>query len=239
MKKFCILLALIFSATVFLSPGFAEARAHHGLKHHPIAKKNKHVHHIRHGLKRAASRHRLDGSVSLNGVTPVLASKARDIVVSCGSVVISAISARRNHSNHPSGRAVDLRGNPGCIYAHLRNWPGGYSTDYRSVRHVHVSYNPGGQEWGLRFAHHGHSHHRAIRYASRDSRRQVSPWRGEFPYGNMAMGRGIPVSYYLRAENRALRSTRFGDKDPQLAQGRGGAQRRDNERYAYTLHTPR
>jgi hypothetical protein len=63
---------------------------------------------------------------------------------------------------------VDVRGNPRCIYAHLKRWPGGYSTDYAVVDHVHISYNPGGQEWGLRFAHNGGGHsysHR--RYAGR------------------------------------------------------------------------
>jgi len=51
--------------------------------------------------------------LSLDGVTPVLASKARQIVASCGSTVISAVSPRGSRSNHPIGRAVDLRGNPG------------------------------------------------------------------------------------------------------------------------------
>ena len=59
-----------------------------------------------------------------------------------------------------------MRGNPSCIYAHLKGWPGGYSTDYAAVQHVHISYNPGGQEWGLHFAH-GGGHYRSTRYASR------------------------------------------------------------------------
>ena len=100
-----------------------------------------------------ANGRRVERSVSLTGVTPVLVAKAREIVAACGSVVISAVSRRPIRSNHPIGRAVDLKGNPGCIYAHLQGWPGGYSTDYSIVKHVHISYNPGGQEWGLRFAH--------------------------------------------------------------------------------------
>jgi hypothetical protein len=100
--------------------------------------------------------HARSGSVSLAGVTPVLAAKAREIASACGSSVISAVSRRGNRSNHPIGRAVDMRGNPSCIYAHLKGWPGGYTTDYRSAGHVHISYNPGGQEWGMRFAHGGH-----------------------------------------------------------------------------------
>jgi hypothetical protein len=53
---------------------------------------------------------------------------------------------------HASGRAVDIKGNPHCIYSHLQGWPGGYSVDYGTVQHVHVSL--GGVEDGLRFAHH-------------------------------------------------------------------------------------
>jgi hypothetical protein len=102
-------------------------------------------------------------SVSLSGiVSPELVTKAREIVSACGSAIVSARAGRGYRSNHPIGRAVDLRGNPWCIYAHLRGWPGGVSIDYASAPggpHVHVSYNPGGQEWGLRFRH-NHAHHR-------------------------------------------------------------------------------
>ena len=103
-------------------------------------------------------------SVSLEGVTPVLAAKAREIEATCGSVIISAVSKRGIRSNHPIGRAVDVEGNPSCVYALLKDWPGGYSTDYSAVRHVHISYNPGGQEWGFRFAH-GRHHGHGVRHA--------------------------------------------------------------------------
>ena len=120
-------------------------------------------------LKRYALRTRHRGgagrSLSLNGVTPVLAAKARGIVSACGSTIISTISARGHRSNHPIGRAVDMRGNPSCIYAQLKGWPGGYSTDYGKVQHVHISYNPGGQEWGLHFAHGGTRHYGTTRLA--------------------------------------------------------------------------
>jgi hypothetical protein len=109
-------------------------------------------------------KNRAGRSVSLDGVTPVLVAKAREIKANCGSIVVSAISSRPNRSNHPIGRAVDMVGNPKCIYAHLKGWPGGYSTDYSAVRHVHISYNPGGQEWGLRFAHNSPRQNRT-RYA--------------------------------------------------------------------------
>lgn len=105
------------------------------------------------------------GVGSLSCVIGPLGTKAREIVDACGSRVVSAIAGRANKSNHPIGRAVDLVGNPGCIYSHLHGWPGGYSTDYGRVHHVHISYNPGGQEWGVRFAHGGHRHRTATQYA--------------------------------------------------------------------------
>ena len=71
------------------------------------------------------------------------------------------VAGTRRLSLHASGRAVDLRGNPSCIYAQLQNWPGGVSVDYFRVRHVHLSL--GGREDGLRFAHGGSR----IRYAGR------------------------------------------------------------------------
>ena len=119
-------------------------------------------------------------SVSLEGVTPVLAAKAREIEANCGSVIISAVSKRPIRSNHPSGRAVDVEGNPECVYAHLKDWPGGYSTDYSAVRHVHISYNPGGQEWGLRFA---HGQHHGVRYAEPGSQPMSYALHGADPAG--------------------------------------------------------
>lgn len=100
------------------------------------------------------------GSVApLAGVVAPLAAKAREIAAACGSRVISAVRFTRiagtggRLSLHASGRAVDIAGSPACIYAHLRGWPGGVSVDYGRVRHVHISYAPGGAEWGVRFNH--------------------------------------------------------------------------------------
>lgn len=100
------------------------------------------------------------GQVSLAGVVAPLAEKAREIVSACGSSVISALRNTRVRGSgrislHASGHAVDIRGNPTCIYAHLQGWPGGYSIDYRrrDIQHVHISYSPDGREWGARFAH--------------------------------------------------------------------------------------
>lgn len=103
----------------------------------------------------------------LSGIVAPLAAKASEIVSACGSHVISGmrdsfVAGTRLISLHASGRAVDVAGNPSCIYGHLANWPGGFSTDYARVRHVHISYAPGGREWGARFAHHivKHRHRR-------------------------------------------------------------------------------
>jgi len=92
----------------------------------------------------------------LQGVYGPLAAKAREIASACGSRVISGVrhtrvAGTRRMSLHASGRAVDMAGNPSCIYAHLHGWSGGYSTDYGRVRHVHISL--GGREDGVRFAH--------------------------------------------------------------------------------------
>lgn len=94
----------------------------------------------------------------LSGVYSPLAAKAQEIASSCGSRVVSGVrhtrvAGSRRWSLHASGHAVDMAGNPACIYAHLRGWPGGYSTDYGRVRHVHISL--GGREDGVRFAHRG------------------------------------------------------------------------------------
>jgi hypothetical protein len=103
-------------------------------------------------------------SVGFENVHGTLAAKAHEITMSCGSTVISGFrgGARIAGSGHPSlhasGRAVDIRGNPGCIYAHLHDWPGGYSVDYGAVQHVHISL--GGHEDGMRFTHYsGHRWH--------------------------------------------------------------------------------
>lgn len=111
---------------------------------------------------------------SLRGVVPGLASKVAQIQATCpGAHVISTvrhtrIAGTRRLSLHATGEAVDMRGNPSCIYAQLRDWPGGYSTDYARARHVHISLSSSGREMGLRFAHGGgHRAHRHRRVAMR------------------------------------------------------------------------
>ncbi|MBX9830135.1 MAG: hypothetical protein K2Y27_34715 [Xanthobacteraceae bacterium] len=174
MRKLFLVSLFAFGTGFVLTTSPAEARTshHHVSNHHALTAETTQVRQYRVSRsgtvekKRAYRKHASakkrtavrSGSVSLAGVTPVLAAKARQIAASCGSSIISGVSRRGGRSNHPIGRAVDMRGNPSCIYAQLKGWPGGYSTDYRSAGHVHISYNPGGQEWGLRFAHGGHRH---------------------------------------------------------------------------------
>lgn len=98
-------------------------------------------------------------SKSLAGVVAPLAAKARELQSVCGARIISAVrhtyiaGTGGRLSLHASGRAVDIIGNPSCLYANLRGFPGGVSIDYGRVKHVHISWNPGGSEWGMRFNH--------------------------------------------------------------------------------------
>lgn len=91
-----------------------------------------------------------------------LAAKAAEVEAACGSKVISAmrntyVKNTSMISCHASGQAVDMSGNSSCIYAHLLNWRGGYSTDYARMGHVHISICA--REMGLRFVHGGGRHH--------------------------------------------------------------------------------
>lgn len=101
----------------------------------------------------------------IGGIVGALAAKVSEIQSSCGSKVISGIRRTRINGSgrmslHASGKAVDMTGNPSCIYSKLQGWPGGYSTDYGRMRHVHISYDPrGGREMGLKFRHGGHRRH--------------------------------------------------------------------------------
>lgn len=110
--------------------------------------------------------------ISMAGVVPALAAKISQIQSACpGAHIISAvrrtrINGSRHMSLHATGEAVDMRGNPSCVYAQLKDWPGGYSTDYGRARHIHISLAANGREAGLRFAHGGRSH-RHHRFAKR------------------------------------------------------------------------
>ena len=110
---------------------------------------------------------------SMASIVPPLAAKVAQIQSACpGSHVISGLRHTRIRGSgrlslHATGEAVDMRGNPSCVYAQLRDWPGGYSTDYGRVQHVHISLSAGGREAGLRFTHGGGKGHRHRRFASR------------------------------------------------------------------------
>lgn len=115
--------------------------------------------------------------VSLAGVVAPLAAKARELADRCGSRVISARIGRTRSvvrgsgrpSLHRKGLAVDMSGNPKCMYALLRNWPGGVSIDYALITppHIHISY--GGREHGKRFSHYrgGRKQYRYARHLRR------------------------------------------------------------------------
>lgn len=99
------------------------------------------------------------GSTSLARVIEPLKSKAQEIVRVCGAHIVSTDCRGGATPNHRLGLAVDIamhgRASPACIYAHLKGWPGGVSTDYWTApgtKHVHFSYNRQ-HEWGLRFSH--------------------------------------------------------------------------------------
>jgi len=100
------------------------------------------------------------------GLVGPLASKLASIQAACpGTHAISGIrhtriAGTRRMSLHAQGKAVDVRGPYGCIYAQLKGWSGGYSTDSGRVQHIHISYDDaGGREMGLRFAHGGGRRH--------------------------------------------------------------------------------
>jgi hypothetical protein len=95
-----------------------------------------------------------------------LQAKLASIQAACpGTHAISGIrhtriAGTRRLSLHAQGKAVDVRGPYGCIYAQLKGWSGGYSTDAGRMQHIHISYDDaGGREMGLRFAHGGGRRH--------------------------------------------------------------------------------
>lgn len=112
----------------------------------------------------------------VSGIIAPLAAKVVEIQSACGSKVISAVrhtyvAGTRRISQHANGTAVDMAGNPSCIYSLLRGWAGGYSTDYARVKHVHISY--GGREHGIRFAHGGHKKRYARQHAKQRYARAI------------------------------------------------------------------
>lgn len=129
---------------------------------HRFARDHRHSYRLaRHTHRDPGMTHPAPFQTAANGLVAPLAAKVAEITSTCGSHVISAvrhtfIAGTRHISLHASGKAADVTGNPSCIYAELRGWPGGYSVDYGRMRHVHISYdNLTFREWGARFRHGG------------------------------------------------------------------------------------
>ena len=85
-----------------------------------------------------------------------LSSIVAELKAHCGAKVISGLRPGSRtpfgvQSCHATGQAVDMTGNYGCMYARLRKWPGGYTTDSGRCRHIHISSCR--MEWGMRFNH--------------------------------------------------------------------------------------
>ena len=121
-------------------------------------------------------------SVSLEGVTPILAAKAREIEATCGSVIISAIAKRPIRSNHPIGRAVDVEGNPGCVYALLKDLAGRLFHRLFSGASRPHQLQPRRPGVGIRSAHGQHHDHHGVRHAESGSMSYAS--HGADPTGN-------------------------------------------------------
>ena len=113
------------------------------------------------------------GSISLAPVVQPLKSKIEEIVNACGSKVVSTGCRGGVTPNHREWKAVDVKGNPSCIYARLKGWPGGYSVDYSAVQHVHISYSRK-YEWGVRFRHRANLYSAVSKFKTRVVRSTVS-----------------------------------------------------------------
>lgn len=113
--------------------------------------------------------------VAVSGLPGPLIAKLGDLRRVCGMRVISAfrpgalIAGTSRISLHALHKAADIAGGDfACAYGRLRGWPGGVSTDASRVRHIHLSWEPKGREWGARFVHGGHRR--------RDIDRSIGRW---------------------------------------------------------------
>ena len=156
------LLVLASAASAYVKHHRHHAQTKHAqAKHHASQRQ-----HASHHPRRAAP---YDGA-QLGCLPSELRAKVVEIVDACGTHIIrtftpGAIIAGTHHlSEHAFCRAADLAGNPTCIYAHLRGFHGGVSTDYGRMRHVHISWHPGGWEQGVRFVH-GGGYHTPVSFA--------------------------------------------------------------------------
>jgi len=145
----------------------------------PVTQVHNRVHSRKRPVQHSAKNH---ATSLLSDLVAPLASKVQEILGVCpSSHIVSAYRPGARvagtghaslHSAYPS-KAADLAGNPGCIYAHLHGWSGGYSVDYGRVRHVHMSWSPpgsgylAGREWHARFNHYGGGHRYRVLTAHR------------------------------------------------------------------------
>jgi hypothetical protein len=151
--------ALVLLLLASAASAYVKHRHHAQIKHAQIKHHVSHHLHASHHTARSA----LYGGAPMGCLPAELRSKVVEIVEACGTHVIrtftpgALIFGTRYPSEHASCRAADLAGNPSCIYAHLRGFHGGVSTDYVRMAHVHISWHPGGWEQGVRFVHRGGS----------------------------------------------------------------------------------
>ncbi len=176
-------------------PALAEARpARHHNSHSQAWRHHLGRHHAgHHALRRryVLHRHRYlrteHGNNRIGGLPGPLAAIIGRIGRACpGFHVISGYrrgargAGSGRQSLHAIGRAADISGGSyRCAYGVLAGFPGGVSKDGPSMGHIHVSYDPGGREWGMRFAHGGSRHRYARRHRQYWAPRPVAidqPW---------------------------------------------------------------
>jgi hypothetical protein len=94
------------------------------------------------------------------GIVKPLMDALRQVQAACpGFVLISGVRAGAGWQGlHRYGRAIDIGGKGvdyDCAYRALKGFPGGMNWDAWNPRinHIHISWAPGGAEWGTRWPH--------------------------------------------------------------------------------------
>lgn len=151
-------------------PSKRHARRHRRISSHSDRRR-------RHGVHRADHRRHRDASASTAGLPGPLVTALEHVQSSCaGFRIISTYrpGARVAGSGRVSLHALDKAADFvvthwSCAYAALDGFRGGVSTDPGRVGHIHTSWDPGGREWGSRFA-----HYHGGRYAYRPRHRRYA-----------------------------------------------------------------
>jgi uncharacterized protein YcbK (DUF882 family) len=162
-------LACVFAMTA--KTNASTIHHHQGIHQHHSAHAHRHAvrrahHHRSAHAGRHSDRHTSTSTAGLPG--PLVAALDRIKEACTGFRLISTFrpGARVAGSGRPSlhafHKAADFAVTSWrCAYAALKGFRGGVSTDPGRVGHIHASWDPGGREWGARFAHwHGGHHHR-------------------------------------------------------------------------------